>query len=129
MLSPKIQLFNVVFQISTDLGYQTIDYAPVSSPGLTYPFVHVGESNSTDVINNKGIITGRISQTIHVWGYANDRALFSGMMDQLETSLRKLTRLKNYYIKLEELQSNEIYDNTTNDNLLHGIIQVEYKLT
>jgi hypothetical protein len=32
-------------------------------------------------------------------------------------------------VRLVSLDSNEIYDNTTTDNLLHGIIQAEYKIT
>ncbi|WP_082234971.1 hypothetical protein [Halobacillus massiliensis] len=129
MESPEIQLFNEVFIQSLELGYQTVDYAAQGENGIHYPFVHVSESISDDVINNKEIITGRLSQTIHVWGYANDRDKFSNMVFQLKQRLRGLTRLSNYFVNIEALNSNAVFDSTTDDDLLHGIIQVEYELS
>ncbi|WP_200411922.1 hypothetical protein [Virgibacillus salexigens] len=129
MLSPKIQLFNAVFSKSSALGYDTYDYLPGKDEDTPYPFVHVAESVGSDVINNKDVINGRISQTVHVWGIANDRALFSDMVFKLEMELRRLSKLDNYYLRLLALDSNEMYDNTTTDTLLHGIIQVEYQLS
>lgn len=129
MLSPQIQLFNAIFSASESLDYKTIDYSPTNDDSLPYPFVFVAETNSDDVINNKDVITGRLRQTVHVWGYANDRALFTDMVYQLEMKMRHLTRLKNYRLELAGLNSNQIFDNTTTDNLLHGTIEVEYKLT
>ncbi len=128
MESPEIQLFNAVFSLSLARGYETIDYSPVGDTNLLYPFVHVGETTDDDVIDNKSIITGRLIQTVHVWGYANDRALYTGMLHNLKQDLRALRQLVNYHVKLEGLSSNTIFDNTTNDNLLHGIIEAEYKL-
>ncbi|MGM0864541.1 MAG: hypothetical protein ACQEWF_07710 [Bacillota bacterium] len=129
MKSPKIQLFNAVFSRSLSLGYDTYDYLPGKDDETPYPFVHIAGSVSSDVINNKEIITGTISQTIHVWGLANDRSHFAEMIFQIEMELRRLSELENYFVRLTELDSNEIFDNTTTDNLLHGIIQVEYRLT
>lgn len=129
MLSPKIQLFNAIFSRSLALNYQTYDYVPAKEENVPYPFVHLAESISADVFDNKQVITSRISQTIHVWGYANDKALFAEMVFNLELELRNLTRLNNYYVRLVALDSNEIIDDTTSDKLLHGIIQAEYKLS
>ncbi|MBX0358921.1 hypothetical protein [Halobacillus sp. Nhm2S1] len=129
MLSPQIQLFNAIFAASLNLGYKTIDYSPTSDDSLPYPFVFVAETNSDDVINNKDVITGRVRQTVHVWGYAHDRATFTDIVYQLEMKLRHLTTLKNYRLEITELNSNQIIDNTTTDNLLHGTIEAEYKLS
>jgi hypothetical protein len=129
MKSPKIQLFNAVFNRSLSLGYDTYDYLPRKDEDTPYPFVHVAGSISSDVINNKEVITGNISQTIHVWEMANDRSHFAEMIYNLEMELRRLAQLENYYVRLVSLDSNEVYDNTTTDNLLHGIIQAEYRIT
>jgi hypothetical protein len=129
MKSPKIQLFNAVFNKSLSLGYNTYDYLPGKEESTSYPFVYVAGSISSDVINNKEVITGNISQTIHVWEIASNRSHFAEMIYYLEMELRRLTQLENYYASLTSLDSNEIYDNTTTDNLLHGIIQAEYKIT
>jgi hypothetical protein len=129
MKSPKIQLFNTVFNRSLSLGYDTYDYLPGKDETIPYPFVHVAGSISSDVLNNKEVITGIISQTIHVWEMANDRSHFAEMIYNLEMELRRLAQLENYYVRLVSLDSNEIYDNTTTDNLLHGIIQAEYRIT
>ncbi|WP_077621565.1 hypothetical protein [Sediminibacillus massiliensis] len=128
MEAPEIQLFNAVFKLSLNRGYETVDYSPVKDE-IPYPFVHVGETTDEDIINNKQVITGFVSQTIHVWGYANNRALHTAMMHSLKQDLRAMKRLINYRVELQSLNSNTIYDNTTNDNLLHGIIEVEYKLS
>jgi hypothetical protein len=129
MKSPKIQLFNSVFNKSLSLGYDTYDYLPSKDEGAPYPFVHVAGSISSDIINNKEMITGTISQTIHVWEMANDRSHFAEMIYNLAMELRRLAKLENYYVRLVSLDSNEVYDNTTTDNLLHGIIQAEYRIT
>jgi hypothetical protein len=129
MKSPKIQLFNAVFNKSLSFGYETYDYLPDKDEITPYPFVHIADSISSDVINNKEVITGNISQTIHVWEMANNRSHFAEMIYNLEMELRRLTQLENYYVRLVSLDSNEIYDNTTTDNLLHGIIQAEYRIT
>jgi hypothetical protein len=129
MKSPKIQLFNAVFSRSLSLGYETYDYLPGKDEDAHYPFVHIAGSVSSDVMNNKEVITGTISQTIHVWGLANDRSQFAEMIFHLEMELRRISELENYFVRLTELDSNEIYDNTTTDNLLHGVIQAEYRIT
>jgi hypothetical protein len=129
MKSPKIQLFNAVFNKSLNLGYGTYDYLPGKDGEVPYPFVHVAGSVGSDVINNKEVITGNLSQTIHVWEMANNRIHFAEMIYNLEMSLRRMTQLDNYYVRLVALDSNEIYDNTTTDNLLHGVIQAEYRIT
>ncbi|RWZ59891.1 hypothetical protein EQV77_00915 [Halobacillus fulvus] len=128
MQSPDIQLFNAIYKASMDLGYTTIDYSPVNDDSLDYPFVFVAETDNEDSINNKDVIIGNITQIVHVWGYATDRAAFSDMVHQLKQQMRRLSRLPNYRLKLENMNSNSMYDNTTTDNLLHGIIDVEYKL-
>ncbi|KAA0560765.1 hypothetical protein F0342_21630 [Bacillus sp. CH30_1T] len=129
MKSPKIQLFNAVFNKSLSLEYDTYDYLPGKDEEVSYPFVYVAGSIGSDVINNKEVITGNISQTIHVWEMANNRAHFAEMIYNLEMALRRLTKLDNYYVRLVSLDSNEIFDNTTTDNLLHGVIQAEYRIT
>jgi hypothetical protein len=129
MKSPKIQLFNAVFSRSLSLGYETYDYLPGKDEDAHYPFVHIAGSVSSDVMNNKEVITGTISQTIHVWGLVNDRSQFAEMIFHLEMELRRISELENYFVRLTELDSNEIYDNTTTDNLLHGVIQAEYRIT
>jgi hypothetical protein len=129
MKSPKIQLFNEVFNKSISLGYDTYDYLPGKDEGIPYPVVHLAGAIGSDVINNKEVIIGNISQTIHVWEMANNRSHFAEMIYNLEMALRRLTKLDNYYVRLASLDSNEIYDNTTTDNLLHGIIQAEYRIT
>jgi hypothetical protein len=129
MKSPKIQLFNAVFNKSLSLGYDTYDYLPGKDEGIPYPFVHLAGAIGSDVINNKEVITGNLSQTIHVWEMANNRSHFAEMIFNLEMALRRLTKLDNYYVRLVSLDSNEIYDNTTTDNLLHGVIQAEYRIT
>lgn len=129
MKSPKIQLFNAVFNKSLNLGYGTYDYLPGKEEEVPYPFVHVAGSIGSDVFNNKEVITGNLSQTIHVWEMANNRVHFAEMIYNLEIALRRLTQLDNYYVRLVSLDSNEIFDNTTTDNLLHGVIQAEYRIT
>ncbi|MDQ0158806.1 hypothetical protein [Alkalibacillus salilacus] len=127
MKAPDIQLYNAVFSASLTLGYDTYDYLP--SAETAYPFVHVAETTEDDVVDNKQVITGTLAQTIHVWGYANNRAEHSGMVYALKMALRKLKRLENYYLKYNTLNANTIYDNSTDDDLLHSIITAEYRIS
>lgn len=129
MLSPEIQLFNEIFKKSLTLGYTVVDYSPANNPNLPYPFIHIGETTSIDLRDNKRFIRGELTQTIHIWGYAHNRALFYDISHRLKQELRQITKLQNYYVRFTNLNSNDIYDNTTDDDLLHGIIEVEYRLT
>ena len=129
MLSPEIQLFNEIFKRALTVNENVVDYSPVNNPNLPYPFIHIGETTSNDLSDNKRFIRGDIAQTIHVWGYAHNRALFYDISHRLKNELRQITKLENYYVRQIGLNSNDIYDNTTDDDLLHGIIQVEYRLT
>lgn len=129
MLSPEIQLFNEIFKRALTLGYTVVDYSPANNPSLPYPFIHIGETISVDLSDNKRFIRGELTQTIHVWGLASNRALFYDISHRLKNELRQISKLKNYYVRFLNLNSNDIYDNTTDDDLLHGIIEVEYRLT
>ena len=124
MISPELQLFNEIFSKSQAMGYATYDYLPDAS--APYPFVHVDESDSDDIINNKDDILGDILQTVHVWGYADDRATFKSIEWDIKQMLRDLYSLKNYYVRLQSLNSTVNIDRTTNDSLLHGVIEVGY---
>ncbi|GGJ85968.1 hypothetical protein GCM10007063_05560 [Lentibacillus kapialis] len=126
MQAPDIQLYNAIFSASLALGYDTYDYLPNAE--TAYPFVHVAETTEDDVVDNKQVITGTLAQTIHVWGYANNRAEHSSMVYALKMALRKLSKLENYYLKYSTLNANTIYDNSTDDDLLHSIITAEYRI-
>lgn len=129
MLSPEIQLFNEIFKQALTLNHTVVDYNPANDPNLPIPFIHIGETTSNDLIDNKRFIRGDLTQTIHIWSYASDRALFYDISHRLKQELRQINNLENYYVRFMNLNSNDIYDNTTDDDLLHGIIEVEYRLT
>jgi len=128
MQAPDIQLFNAVFNKSLALGYTTIDYSHVKYDG-PYPFVHVGETTDNDIVDNKQVITANLAQTVHIWSYANNRAKHSEMVFALKQALRGLSKLENYYLRYETLNANTIYDNSTDDDLLHSIITAEYRIS
>lgn len=102
------------------------DYLPNSD--APYPFVQIGEGNHEDLISNKDVIFGNLSQSIHVWGYVDNRALFEDMSWSIEQSMRSLHATPNYYVKLVDMTSNSVVDTSTHDTLLHAVIEAEFKI-
>lgn len=122
--SPQQYIFDEVFIQSLNLGYETFDYLPPDSVG--YPFVFIGEQFDEDVAT-KSVIYGFVNQTIHIYHSRKKRRELTDMMNTLKAALRRLKNAGPYHIAVRSINAQTIFDNSTPEPLLHGIIEVEFR--
>ena len=121
--SPQLQIYDITYIASLDLGYSTYDYLPDESAGL--PFVFIGEQFSQDRAN-KSTVNGNVQQTIHVYGSHKQRRQVAEMIGNLRHEIRKLKHTDNFYITVVNMNDQIIIDNSTPTTLLHGMLEVEF---
>ena len=124
MKSPDQQIYDELFKISLKLGYDTYNYLPPE--GTEYPFVFIGEQISTDTVN-KTMVTGEVMQRIHVYGDKDKRRRVTNMMNNLIYQIRKITHTDTFYISIKSLRKQILLDTSTNETLLHGLIEIDFK--
>lgn len=123
-IQPDQELFDAVFKICEDLGYDTYDYLP--SEGTDYPFVYLGESQELPK-ETKTVIFGKIQQMIHIYGLQTERKQVSDMKGAILEQVRNLRKTKNFNWKISnnQTQPQMIPDKSTNTALWHGVIPLE----
>lgn len=124
MKSPDQQIYDELFKISLKLGYDTYNYLPPE--GTEYPFVFIGEQISTDSVN-KTMVIGEVMQRIHVYGDKDKRRQVTDMMNNLIYQIRKITHTDTFYISIKSLRKQILLDTSTNETLLHGLIEIDFK--
>lgn len=122
--SPQQFIFDEVFIQSLNLGYKTFDYLPPDSIG--YPFVFVGEQFDEDVAN-KTNVHGFVNQTIHIYHSHKKRRELTDMMNNLKAAFRRMKNAGPYRVTVGSVEGQTIFDNSTPEILLHGIIEVEFR--
>lgn len=123
MLGPQQQIFIAVYSVCKAIHNDTYDYLPAND--VAYPFIFVGEQFDNDIAN-KSTITGRVTQTIHVYNVHTKRGDTTTMMDAIKRELRKLKHTKNFYINVKNINSRTLPDKSTAVALIHGIVEVEF---
>ncbi|SDJ19858.1 hypothetical protein [Natribacillus halophilus] len=129
--SPKQQIYDAVFAASLSLGYDTYDYLPAD--GTSYPFVFVGEQINQDR-QTKRFLYGEVEQTVHVYAIqrnaeqpnGTNRNEFTGMIDRLQTELRKIKKTDNFNVRKLSMNDMTMIDTSTSTTLLHGVIEVRF---
>src|SRR5699024_22242 len=122
MKSPQQQIFDKVFMESMSLGYPTFDFLPPDNQKL--PFVYIGEQFDQDR-RTKGLLYADVQQTLHVYGDYRKRRQVTDMVDNLKAAIRKIKHTDNFYIKINNITSQMITDDSTSQRLWHGIIEVD----
>lgn len=126
MKSPRQQLYDEVFSSISMLGYQVYDLLPMSE--VPYPFIVLKHSltdyRSTQKLNRDMIVT----LNVDTWHLAEDRGLHDKTMFQIEQLLIDFQLSDTYALKVKRINVTEVTDRTTNDELLHGSIEVTYQI-
>lgn len=127
MQSPKLQLYNKVFKIIDGYNEYVVEIKDMTDI-LPYPFFVLSEVHERKILDTFNSFTGELSLQIHLWSLADDK----GKHDELETRLNHdlsfLSALDDYQLILDDISTNTLIDNTTNQLLLHTVINVEYKV-
>lgn len=124
--SQRQELFDVVFLCSQNLGFRTYDRLPGSD--APYPFVVINGATLTGASHGKFRMAGTLAMTVDVWGHQNDRGAFDQIMFTLEQELMKIKRLATVFVELRTLTPSDIKVTEGDEVLLHGMIDVSYRM-
>lgn len=105
-------------------GYAVYDGAlpPKETP---YPFVYLGDFRQADK-EHKNAVTGTVYPVIHVWhNNTRQRGTVSKMLCDIKTVCREIDRTSNFAWLFRNANSRIIPDKTTQNPLLHGIVEIE----
>ena len=90
------------------------------------PFIYLADSDLNDRAN-KTAVFGTVSQTIHVWhDNPRQRGTVSQMLLQIKQVCRHLEHTGNFSWSVQDLNQRILPDTTTNQPLLHGIVEVTF---
>lgn len=119
-------LFDEIFKISSDaLGYDT--YISLPDLDVSYPFVVVGETQLIPQPTKTRLI-GEITITLNVWSNDGNRVEVSNMLNKLYNAGASIKKIEYTQFDMDLNSSSRIlYDNSTNEVLVHGILDLSFK--
>ena len=128
---PEQELFDTVFSKAQELGYTVYDHLPLESENAPYPFVNVGDVNST-ISPYKDAYGARIDITLNVWDTGENRYNVAKMMNALSAIGQGVLLSENFrFVGRPSLNSNQIITDTSVQDtvLMHGIMSLVFELS
>lgn len=130
-MSALDELFNYVGDQCNRWGYDTWDHLPLDSENAKYPFVIVGEQQSTLSVT-KTSLGETLYLTVHIWGSRHQRQVVDEMKARI-TSLTYNPAFKTahyFFAGRPGLVENQmmIDDSVANTLLWHGVITMGFIL-
>lgn len=125
-MDPQQELFTKLL-MELKSQYDTYDgFLPPE--GTPYPFVYVADNNMYDDVT-KGQILGRVTQAIHVWhDKPIKRGTVSAMLAEIKQICRSLAGSGTYKWEVTEVNQTILHDETTKTPLVHGVLEVTFRL-
>lgn len=126
-IDPQQELFT---KLRTEISksYDVFDGAlpPADTP---YPFIYLGETTIRDDYGNKTMVLANVGVTIHVWSDDfTKRGTHSEILRNVKAIARSITETTSYSWQIVNIYQRQLEDNTTRTPLLHGVLELEYKL-
>lgn len=126
MQSAKLQLFNYLFKKFLSLNVPVIETKDLNQQ-LDYPFIAIQSLNDHISRLTFDSYSGNPSVTVHLWGINDDKAMNDKLYLQVQNILLNDVYLEGYTLVRPNINVNEIIDTTSNQELLHTIINIEYE--
>lgn len=126
MQSAKLQLFNYLYEKFLSLNVPVIETKDLNQQ-LDYPFIAIQSLNDHISRLTFDSYSGNPSVTVHLWGVNDDKAMNDQIYLQVQNILLNDVYLDGYTLVRPNINVNEIIDTTTNQELLHTIINIEYE--
>ena len=124
MISPQQDIYNAVYDVCDKLG----DVYEKSPPkGTPYPFIWLGQTELVPK-RNKSVIFANVTQTIRFYAKDTQRGTISQLMFDVENALRELKETDQSYIDMVQSYTNVLGEDNGNDDLYHGILEVEFRV-
>lgn len=126
MQSAKLQLFNYLYEKFLSLNVPVIETKDLNQQ-LDYPFIAIQSLNDHISRLTFDSYSGNPSVTVHLWGVNDDKAMNDQLYLQVQNILLNDVYLEGYTLVRPNINVNEIIDTTSNQELLHTIINIEYE--
>lgn len=126
MQSAKLQLFNYLFKKFLSLNVPVIETKNLNQQ-LDYPFIAIQSLNDHISRLTFDSYSGNPSVTVHLWEINDDKAMNDQLYLQVQNILLNDVYLEGYTLVRPNINVNEIIDTTSNQELLHTIINIEYE--
>jgi hypothetical protein len=128
MYDPQQEMFSKLKKELEAKGFAVYDGC-LPPEGTPYPFVYLGDSRQTDD-DNKTAVFGDVYQTIHVWhNNHRQRGTVSQILLEIKLSCRMISHTDHFAWDVRNITQQIFPDNTTNQPLLHGVLNVEWKFS
>lgn len=127
-MDPQQELFTQILTTLRQAGYTVYD-GHLPAAGASYPFIYLADSQ-TNEIPTKPYVIGEVTQSIHV--YHNNvlkRGSLSVILIDIKNKIRQIGETTSFGWNLVEVNQTIQPDETTDQPLLHGIIEARFKFT
>lgn len=116
------EIYDLIFKKIRDMGYDCYPFLPDEK--APYPFVVVGET-SLNPKPTKSFSLGEVSVVVHVWARKDSRKECAKIMDDVFKDIRIF---RSPHVRtLLDCSRRILADNSTNDVLRHGVLDLTYK--
>lgn len=122
---PDQQLHDELIKRSNKLGLTAYPFLPPD--GTSYPFMVVAY---TQIVPQptKSYLVGTVSAQVDVWGKADDRKLVSDWIGELMREFSTIRQIDSTRWSMDLTSPTEIIkDNSTQELLYHGILDLKFK--
>jgi len=130
-MDPQQEIFTALLvALRKEYGDIVFDGA-LPTKDTPYPFIYLGDSQQLDTAT-KSSIYGDVVQTIHVYhNNVRQRGNISAILLKIKEIARSIEHTKNYGWMMPAGSVNQMImpDDTTNQPLLHGILQLTFRFS
>ena len=122
---PDQQVYDEIFKRLSNIGIAVFDVLP----GLdtAYPFVVLNDSQLLPT-PTKSFLIGKVSLTIHVWEEFGNRRGITDLIGRIRSELSQIKDIDGRTFYFDRQSSSQVLvDNSTDEPLLHAVMDIEFK--
>lgn len=129
MSDPQFELEEKLIKELRNQDVKVYESGFIPPRGTAYPFICVGDTQLADE-DNKNAVFGSCSQTFHIWSKnKNDHREIYDLLLLLKQVCRSFTITDNFNWLISSVSQQVLFDDTTDEPLLHGVVTVTYKFS
>jgi hypothetical protein len=122
--SPTQAIFDEIYKISANLGYDTYTQTPNT---VGYPFVFIGEQFDTPNETKSWYEVGTVRTTVHLYGDENQRKKITEMARMIKRQCKLLRTANVYTVAYQSCYIQLADDKSTSQLLRHGILDITFQ--
>ncbi len=117
------ELYDALF---ANLMVSNTVYHKIPPPNTKYPYIHMGTFYN-DINPTKDKYMGKVNTTLNVWGVERiDVSNLCELILEVSRKINVIGRFK-WLCNLKNARYRIIQDNSTEEKLFHGVVEMEFK--